>query len=301
MAKKRQSLHEKDLRKYFNKGIKGRLLSIGAPEDSEVDKWLKDAIETIKIKSVLKLNMDGENFIRKEPITIIGFNLFPTGGVEDKDLVWKEGKDGILRFGVYTLMVLHFTDSRLGAYLCDYYFIKDAVLNEITKEYLYQDIVGVYTIEESLSEKPKRGFFSKLIRGKLLSGEELISIRTFGLSFTSGEHIDVPIDMEFRESISGKMPSTDADGAVNAIRERIRDKKGLPVQLQSPQHGEETVPVFPESTANFAETKIPDSLDFLRSKVSKSLDAKCPACRNPIMAEWKFCPNCQSPLQQEDN
>ena len=148
---------------------------------------------------------------------ITGPILWSIYGVDDKDLVWREGKDEIVRFGVYRVSVVHFTDRHLGAYACDYNFLKDVVLNETTDEYHYQDVVSVSTKELATSYT-------------LPSRQKLTSAKMFRISVSSGEAIEIVVGLSELDDDWGelKLPGTETDRAIASIRSMLRDKKGGP-------------------------------------------------------------------------
>jgi hypothetical protein len=185
------------------------------PSDSQVDKWLDEGIEKLKKESLIKLSLVEEELKAEEgPLIVRGPIVWITDGVPEDDLVWKIGKDDIPRFGVYRISIIQLTENLLGAYSCDYNFIRDVALNEETDEYHYRDIVAVSTKEEASSYT-------------LPTGKKLTSVEAFRVSVTSGEAIEVVIDADkLSETIgSNKIPEYGAQRAVRTIRAMLRDKK----------------------------------------------------------------------------
>jgi hypothetical protein len=118
-----------------------------------------------------------------------------------------------VRFGVYRVTIIQLTDRLLGAFSCDYDFVRDVALNEETEEH-YQDIVGVSTQELASSYT-------------LPIGVKLTYAQQFRISVTSGEAIEVVIGADKLRKATGddELPDTGAEKAVSVIRAMLRDKK----------------------------------------------------------------------------
>jgi hypothetical protein len=186
-----------------------------APSDSQVDKWLDEGIENLKKESLTKLSLVEEELKAEDgPLIVRGPIPWITDGVPEKDLVWKIGKDGIPRFGVYRISIIQLTENLLGAYSCDYNFIKNEPLNEETDEYHYRDIVTVSTKEIASPYT-------------LSNGKTVKSVEAFRVSVTNGEAIEVIINANNLNEMIGseKIPEYGAQKAVRTIKAMLRDKK----------------------------------------------------------------------------
>ena len=183
------------------------------PSDKRVSQWFEQGIERLTKESLAKLSL-AESELVADALVIRGPILWSTPGVADQDLVWRLGKDDELRFGVYRVTIIQLTDRLMGAYSCDYSFIRDVALNEETEEYHYQDVVGVSTQELASSYT-------------LPTGVKLTHAQQFRISVTSGEAIEVVIGAEKLRKVTRKekMPETGAERAVSVIRAMLRDKK----------------------------------------------------------------------------
>ncbi len=188
-------------------GTKGNM-----PSDSQVDKWFTEDIARITEQSLSKVGLDKPELV-KEPLPITGPILWATNGVPSTDLLWKKGKDGIVRFAINRVTVINLSNQLLAAYACDFNFIKNVTLNESTDEYHYKDIVSVSTQEDSTSYT-------------LPTGVSLLKAQAFSLSVASGERIKVTIGaMKLTEITGGTIPTTSAEKAVSVIRAMLREKK----------------------------------------------------------------------------
>jgi len=183
--------------------------------DSDIDNQFQADLRQIEQHALDKLGLDkGElSEARKEPLTLSGPIVWSTTGVNTKDILWKKGKDDIVRFAINRITVIYFTENLLGAYGCDFNFIKNVMLNEATDQYYYQDIVSVSTKETSTSYT-------------LPNGTKLTQSQQFRLSVTSGEAIEVFIDSgKLSEVTKGKIPTEEAEKAVQVIRTILKGKK----------------------------------------------------------------------------
>jgi hypothetical protein len=185
------------------------------PPDEQVQSWLDEGVQRLVQHSRVALGLSEDDGSFAAPLVIVAPVLWHTSGVSNEDLVWKRGADHLVRFGIYRITVIHLTPRHLGAFACDYNFLREVALNERTDEYHYQDIVTVSTREQSTSLT-------------LPTGEKLTSAQQFMLSVSSGESISVTIDADQLRQMTGvdKLPETGAEKAVAAIRSQLRQKKG---------------------------------------------------------------------------
>lgn len=183
-----------------------------APSDETVDQWLSDDMQELIRAAHEKTDLLPQQMIR-EPLVITYPILWYTHGIDNKDLVFKKGKDRYVRFGVYNVTIFILAEHLLAAYTCDYDFLRKVALNETTREYHYRDIVSVNTEEFSTNYT-------------LPDGQRLIKTQAFRLSVASGENIRIIIDShQVRTMIRGDIPSTGAEAAMKVIRSMLREKK----------------------------------------------------------------------------
>lgn len=184
--------------------------------DSDIDNQLQNDLHDIAKVALDKLGLDEDDDLidsRKEPLILRGPILWTTSGIENKDLLWKKGKDNIVRFAINRVTVIYFSKHLLGAYACDFNFLKNVTLNERTDEYFYRDIVSVSTNETSTSYT-------------LPNGTKLTHSREFRLSLSNGEAIQVFIDSgKLTKITQGNIPTEEAEKAVQIIRKILKEKK----------------------------------------------------------------------------
>ncbi|HEX3525831.1 MAG TPA: hypothetical protein VH988_02085 [Thermoanaerobaculia bacterium] len=186
------------------------------PPDSQVQQWLDEGTRSVILHSRFALNLAEEESSISDPLVIITPRL-NTAGRSDQDwTLWKLGDDGQLRFGYYKMIVIRLTERHLGAYVCDYDFVRDVALNEATHELHYCDIVSVFTQEQS---DPYN----------LPTGKKLRTQQEFVLSVASGETIRVSVDTAQIRQITGveAPPELGAESAVAQIRSALRGYKAL--------------------------------------------------------------------------
>ena len=184
----------------------------GKPTDQEMDEWLQEDLKQLSPKALKKLGLDQSELIG-ETIRIAGPILWGAGGVSAQDLVWKTGKDGIARFGIYKVTLFHLTEKQIGTYQCIFNFLKNVPLNEGTDEYFYRDVTNVKTKEVSSS-------FT------LPNGQKLVSAETFALQVSGQDAIEVFLrDPALEKFTGGQIPTTAAEKAVQTIRTILREKK----------------------------------------------------------------------------
>ena len=101
----------------------------------------------------------------------------------------------------------------IAIYQCDYSFIRDEALDENTYESHYEDVVVLSTTQKSYT--------------KLDTRDRIKWAEQFQLSFPSGESIPIWVSNNQMFIITGgqKLPATDAERAVSAIRSKLRDIK----------------------------------------------------------------------------
>lgn len=185
---------------------------INRPKDGEIDSWLSDDLEEIVKRSLNKLGLNSEQ-IRGDELRIISPIYWETSGITFKEVLYKKGKDGLIRFSIYRVTIIQLAEQLLASYACDFNFLKNVKLNEETNEFHYVDIASVSTSEISSSYK-------------LPNGKSLVHAQVFRLTAVNGEKIEVTIGAsKLNENINGKLPETGAEKAVQVIRVMLRDKK----------------------------------------------------------------------------
>jgi hypothetical protein len=146
----------KKIRKYFKRtkppGFFMRLFGIGSsPTDQEIDGYFSKDMDNIVKKSYHELNLMKEQQVRK-PIPLYSPILWEeVYGIDNKDIKWRKGKDGKVRFAINRITVIHFTQTGIISYGCDFNFLKNVTVNESDEEFHYQDIVAITTRESSTS------------------------------------------------------------------------------------------------------------------------------------------------------
>lgn len=201
------------------------------PADNQVDGWLQEDLRNILERGLLKLGLDKQDLIEsaewsdvldtkaQNPMMIYGPLLTTKTTIPEKENVYTIGKDGGLRFACYEVMLVALTQSRIATYTCHYNFMRNSIVQESAKEFLYRDVVSVST-EEAMSNYT------------FPSGKSLSVRRQFKLAVASGDNIIVSIaSPEIREKLGAAPLLSDHDESVRAIREMLRSKKDMPAQI----------------------------------------------------------------------
>ncbi len=181
------------------------------PSDQQMDKWLEQDKRKLMSDAMKKLELVPEQILRPdEPLLIIGPQM-PT--------YIAAGKDGILRFSRYEVVVIYLTSYHLGAYSCDLDFTTGLVLSEETQEYHYTDVVSVSTTNENSP------FNVTTVDNKV---HPIASHQQFSLSVANGDRIKVTVAFPQLEGIlqEGKLLPSGAEKAISNLRAMLREKKG---------------------------------------------------------------------------
>lgn len=186
---------------------------IDSPSDQAVDAWLSDDINSLKKRSLERLNIDESELIRKQSIVIRGPILWQTRGIPSKEIVWKKGKDKQIRFSINAITIIHLTQHKLSSYQCDYNFIRGVPLNERDDEFHYRDVVAVSTRDDASNYALPNGTLMK-------------HAQFFKLSVSSGDSIQALINSpDLLEFTGGSLPDTGLDDAIKALRKVLGEKK----------------------------------------------------------------------------
>jgi len=180
------------------------------PSDAQMDEWLQEDRQRIRLEALKKLDLEPSQLIRKDPIEVIG----PADAAN-----LAIGKDGVIRFSKYDIVVVFLTDYHLAVYQYTLDMAQGAQIAESTQEYHYKDVVSVATRTEG------SGLFVMMVNGEKKS---IASLQKFSLAVASGDHIEVAVSFPQLKDVveKGRLAPTGADEAIRAIRARLREMKG---------------------------------------------------------------------------
>ena len=271
------------------------------PSDSKMDQWFEEDLQQIHKHALQKLSLSEELLgKKKEPLRVIGPILWEVPGIPNQDLLWKKGRDGLVRYAVYKVALIYTAEHLLASYSCDFNSLRNDILNEETYEFHYLDIVSVATHETSTSH---------ILPGK----KPLVVAKEFKVSVPSGESIDVLIDSQkLFELTKGDIVYKrykDVENTVHRLRSLLRDKKQPttpPPAYPTPSQPvgqpsvriDEAVPTAappPESDQEMPTASPPEVPE---SAATPSGSAPEPAVDHD-MAE-RFCSNCGRELRPSD-
>jgi len=182
--------------------------------DTQMDEWLEEELKEVNKKALLKLGIDETECVA-EPVCITGPRLWDTAGAK---MLSRTGRDNIIRFTPVNVVVLNFGQHQLLSYECAFDFTTGNCLNESTDEYFYKDIVSVSTKTTS----------TEIIFEGESQKTQINSAETFVLATSGTSKIEVTLrspKLAERMNLSGDIPTTRAEKAVQAVRKMLREKK----------------------------------------------------------------------------
>ena len=202
---KAQTAYAEELKKYQKQYKKAE----PKPSDAQMDEWLRTDRVRIRAEALKKLDLEPTDVVQN-PIEVIGYAY----GV---DLAI--GKDNVIRFSKYDLVIVYLTAYHLAAYKCTLDMAHGTQTDESTQEYHYRDIVSVATQTAGID------LFVVLLNGEHKS---IARHQKFQLTVASGDRIEVVIAFPQLDDIikQGKLAPTGAEEAIRAIRARLREMKG---------------------------------------------------------------------------
>lgn len=179
--------------------------------DGDVQSTLEAAFAQASERALSASGLARQELVAR-PLVICGPVLWRTDGVPSSDLVWKCGRDGAARFGVYTISAILLSRMHLVVYSCLFNLIRCAFLNERTDELQYRNVISVSTADYQTSHP-------------LPGGQVLTSTHEFRISIASGETIRVVVDSHQMRKMLGidALPDSGAERAVRAIRAMLRE------------------------------------------------------------------------------
>lgn len=185
----------------------------GKPSDSDMDGFIAEDLQNAIAKSLIKTSIDNSELV-SESVIIHGPKFWLTGGAE---ILFKKGKDNILRFSPINVTVINMTENQLVCYAASLDLTTGNFLNESTDEYFYKDVVSVSTQTETMSVEIEN------TKEKM----QLVSAEKFKLTTSGGTSIEVLLrDPKLIEYMGGgDIPTTEAETAIQAIRKMLREKK----------------------------------------------------------------------------
>jgi hypothetical protein len=209
--------HAKDYQEKFVKYKDQFLKAEPKPTDAQMDSWLQKDLDEIKRDALQKLDINVEDIITPQGFNKQDSQAIVVVGPGPKAQV-TIGKDGIIRFSIYDILIVYLTKYHLASYKCTLDLATSIRTQETTQEYAYKNIVSVSTkIGSNLAIT---------IHGQTTS---LPNYQQFALSVANGDTISVVTSLSADNQLlavlkDGKLPDSGADKAIRAIRSQLRDK-----------------------------------------------------------------------------
>ncbi len=187
----------------------------GRPNDEQMDQWFEEDMKDIEESSFGQTGLDKSEVVA-DPVRVHGPILWnmEDDGIPHSDVLFKKGKDDVVRFAVNHVNIILLCEHQLASYSCVFNSLKRVSVAEETDMYFYKDVVSVATKTESSN-------FS------LPNGEKLVKSKMFVLTTSGGTSVKVMIsDPKLAQFTKvSTIPTTIADKAVETTRRMVMTKK----------------------------------------------------------------------------
>jgi len=185
----------------------------GKPSDEQMDQWLEEELAALNGKALVKMGADEAELV-SESVQVTGPRLWDVGGAS---VLFRKGKDNVLRFTPVGVSIINFTQNQLLGYTCALDRTTGKALSENTDEYFYKDVVSVATKTDSKTVK---------IAG-MNTPVQMNAAESFTLTTSGGTSLSVLLrDPTLIEKMGGgEIPTTRAEKAIQTVRKMLRDKK----------------------------------------------------------------------------
>lgn len=182
------------------------------PSDEDFDRVRAKALKNLQDNRMLnKLGVDESELVQESQFI---YGLPPFTEVGDKDLKFRKGNDGKMRFNPIKATAIGFTQERLLSYSCVLDLATGNPAREATDEYFYDDVVSISTETTSYEVK---------IKGEL---KEYSDMQTVKLTTSGGTSVEVGLkSQKLMSELGGGVPGAESEQATAAIRKMLREKK----------------------------------------------------------------------------
>jgi len=186
--------------KYFT--ATGCIASLTRMKDAVYDQMLIDKINSLNLKqkALAKIGLDEDQLKEIPPVNLYGFHY--TDGAYTR-----VGKDGLPRSSKYDIAWLFFSNTQVYLYTYVLDMTSDSK-QEKGEEYFYKDIVSFSTYSESTEANKLSGCMGGAVK-------VTTEYNNFRMAISSGD--------KFGVSTTGVR---DAESAVSAMKQKLREKKG---------------------------------------------------------------------------
>ncbi len=134
------------------------------PDDGDIDTWFLEDMHNIIVPRALEHLKINKKSLKDENIIIVPYPIYwDYPGIETSKIIRRIGSDGLYTYSIWAVQILVVTDIFISYYSCVYDWISDAISDEKTNEYFFDDISSVRndtgTIDNNLlgSEDQKIG------------------------------------------------------------------------------------------------------------------------------------------------
>ena len=166
------------------------------PADGDMDTWfLEDLHNIVKPKALEQLRIN-ESSLKDENIIIIPYPIYyKQASVPDGNIYRRAGDDGLYTYSVWAVQILIVTENFISYYSCTYDWINDAVSNERTNEYFFEDISSVrndieFIDNNFINDENKKIGDAKVFKLTNMSGDYLTIITEIPSMQTPSSYIN---------------------------------------------------------------------------------------------------------------
>ncbi len=180
------------------------------PKADIMHKWLiEDLNLEVKKKAIALLSLD-ESKLKPENFIIVPYPIYwATGNLGVKR---RKGDDDKYCYSVWGVQIIAITDYYISYYNCVYDWLKNAVSNESTMEYFYDDISFVNKDSEALTHK------------MIGEGDKTVgAAKTFKIVHNTGASLSIIFDIPSLDS--SPLTKTNLDKALQVLRIIIRNRR----------------------------------------------------------------------------
>ncbi|MDJ0898071.1 MAG: hypothetical protein QNJ55_04610 [Xenococcus sp. MO_188.B8] len=182
------------------------------PSDYQMDKWMDDDIEKIKEEALKRLDLKIDDLSAE--ILIIG-----GPATEIEEIKYKRGKDGLIRYSHFDIVILLLTEYHVAAYHCTYSREREKTLNYLTSEFPYKEITNLET--QTQEYKLPANLFDDVDDDK----EVPITSHEFTLATSGANIITVAYDFTPGKDFSAELKKIGEEQTIRALRKQLQNYK----------------------------------------------------------------------------
>lgn len=222
-----------DRYKKYQRFLKAWAAAEPKPADKELDAWLEEDIEFIKLKGGRKLQLKAhEHFKGGDLITsaVVVVGVPGAGATRaGRAPAVRNGEDGRVRANHYDVLILFLTPQVISSYRCVLEFATGELLSDETRQYHWSNIVGVSSVSI-----PAPRLVVDLVNLPLRKEEgkeqeqvkDISLLHQFTLSAINGEKLEVTTEFGggYFKTSAGKVAWRGNEHALGIIQSEVRSR-----------------------------------------------------------------------------